>query len=202
MEFVINQDLLINMSSNKDSTSMVGSLFYQEKDAFSGVHKIANKVIHDMELVFGGAPEATNVRSKLGKTVILYGTVGCSPILEELQQKKRIDLSLITDKREVYLFQVIDSPFDGVEKALVIAGGDKRGTIYGLFYLSELLGVSPLVDWCNVKPQKKETFSLGSNYKYISKEPSIRYRGFFLNDEWPAFGNWTMKNFGGFNATM
>lgn len=84
----------------------------------------------------------------------------------------------------------------------MIAGSDKRGTIYGLFHLSELLGVSPLVDWSGVKPKQRETFSLSKDFTYISKEPSVRYRGFFINDEWPAFGNWTMKNFGGFNADM
>lgn len=177
-------------------------LFYQEKGAFSGVNKIAKKVMHDVELVFGIAPQVTEDRNELGKTAVFYGTVDHSPMLKELEEKKMIDLSEIKGKREVYLFQVIDQPFEGVEKALVIAGSDKRGTIYGLFHLSELLGVSPLVDWADVKPQRKDSISLNGDLKYISKEPSVRYRGFFINDEWPAFGNWTMKNFGGFNAEM
>lgn len=189
MNFVINQEML-------------DSLFYQENEAFSGVNKIARKVMHDVELVFGHAAQATTDRKMLGKTAVLYGTVDHSPMLQELDEINLIDLSEIQGKREVFLFQVVDQPFEGVEKALVIAGSDKRGTIYGLFHLSELLGVSPLVDWCDVKPQRKEVFSLEANFKYISKEPSVRYRGFFINDEWPAFGNWTMKNFGGFNAEM
>jgi hypothetical protein len=196
MEFVINQEMLKNVTLDSHS------FFYQEKEAFSGVNKIAKKVMHDVELVFGVAPQATTDRNRLGKNVVLYGTVDKSPMLQELEEKKKIDLSDINGKREVYLYQVIDHPFEGVEKALVIAGSDKRGTIYGLFHLSELLGVSPLVDWSGVKPQRKDSFSLSENYKYISKEPSVRYRGFFINDEWPAFGNWTMKNFGGFNAEM
>ncbi|MDC3415302.1 glycosyl hydrolase 115 family protein [Aquibacillus salsiterrae] len=193
MDFIINQEMLNDASS---------SLFYQEKEAFSGVNKIAQKVMHDLELVFGYAPKATADRQSLGKCAVLYGTVAHSPVLQELAEKRLIDLAWITGKREVYLFQVIDHPFAGVEKALVIAGSDKRGTIYGLFHLSELLGVSPLVDWSGVKPERKELFSLSGDLKYISKEPSVRFRGFFINDEWPAFGNWTMKNFGGFNAKM
>lgn len=193
MKFVISQELLKASS---------GSLFYQEEEAFSGVNKIAGKVMHDVELVFGHAPQATNDRTKLGKTAVFYGTVGHSTILQELNEKKLIDLSVIIDKREVYLFQVIDQPMEGVEKALVIAGSDKRGTIYGLFHLSELLGVSPLVDWSDVKPQRRDSVSFEENLKYISKEPSVRFRGFFINDEWPAYGNWTHKNFGGFNANM
>ncbi|WEG11097.1 glycosyl hydrolase 115 family protein [Pullulanibacillus sp. KACC 23026] len=197
MEFIISQDMLKN-----ESISVGHALFYQEEAAFSGVKRIAKKVMHDIELVFGYAPQSTTDRKKLGKQAVLYGTAGQSPLLHELQEKQMIDLSEIKGKREVYLFQVIDHPFEGVERALVIAGSDKRGTIYGLFHLSELLGVSPLVDWSGVLPVRKESFSLKNDLKYLSKEPSVRYRGFFINDEWPAFGNWTMKNFGGFNAEM
>lgn len=202
MEFIIHQKTLENVSVTNNNESASSSLFYQEIEAFSGVNKIARKVMHDIELVFGYAPQATTDKNQLGKNAILYGTVNNSPILSELEEKGLIDLSEIKGKREVFLFQVIDNPFEGVEKALVIAGSDKRGSIYGLFHLSERLGVSPLVDWANVKPQRKDSFTLSGDLKYISKEPSVRFRGFFINDEWPAFGNWTMKNFGGFNAKM
>lgn len=198
MEFTINRDMLKSVTA----VDHTGSLFYQEKEAYSGIHKIARKVMGDVELVFGYAPQATSDRKKLGKHAVLYGTLNHSPMLHELEEKQLIDLSEVKGKREVYLFQVIENPFEDVEKALVIAGSDKRGTIYGLFHLSELLGVSPLVDWCDVKPKHKESFSLSGDLKYLSKEPSVRYRGFFINDEWPAFGNWTTKNFGDFNAEM
>ena len=190
MEFIISKELL------KDA------FFYQEDEAFSGVNKIAAKVMHDLEQVFGQKPLASKERSSLGKNVVLYGTVDHSPILAELDDKKLIDLSEIKGKREVYLTQVVNQPFEGVEKALVIVGSDKRGTIYGLFNLSERLGVSPLVNWSNIKPQQKESFSFANDFKYISKEPSVRYRGFFINDEWPAFGTWTNERFDGFNAKV
>ena len=195
MDFTLNQEMLMT-----DTKS--GALFYQEEEALSGVRKIANKVMHDVELVFGYQPEATKDRDKLSRHAVLYGTVGHSPLLDELNEKELIDLTEIAGKREVFLFQVVDQPIQGVEKALVIAGSDKRGTIYGLFHLSEKLGVSPLVDWSGVLPARKESFSLKGDYKYVSKEPSVKYRGFFINDEWPAFGNWSAKNFGGFNAEM
>lgn len=203
MEFIINQEMLKGVfSSTNDDTSAVDALFYQEENAFSGVHKIAKKVMNDLEFTFGYAPQVTTDKKKLGKHAIIYGTLGHSPILQELDGENMIDLSKVTGKKEVFLFQVIDQPFEGVDKALVIAGSDKLGTIYGLFHLSELLEVSPLVNWSHVKPKLRESFSLKGDFKYISKEPSVRYRGFFINDEWPAFGNWTMKRFGGFNAEM
>ncbi len=202
MEFIITQPMLKNVSAIPGGPSGPAALFYREEEAFSGVNKIAGKVMHDVELVFGHAPQSTTDRNQLGKNAVIYGTVGHSPVLLELEEKRLIDLSEIEGKREVFVFQVINHPFEGVEQALVIAGSDKRGTIYGLFHLSERLGVSPLVDWANVKPERKESFSLGAHFKYISKEPSVRFRGFFINDEWPAFGNWTTKNYGGFNAGM
>ncbi|HEX3023096.1 MAG TPA: glycosyl hydrolase 115 family protein [Lachnospiraceae bacterium] len=84
----------------------------------------------------------------------------------------------------------------------MIAGSDKRGTIYGLFHLSECIGVSPLVDWSDVRPAKQEQVVLTEAVNMISRIPSVKYRGFFINDEWPAFGNWTTHHFGGFTATM
>lgn len=202
MEFIITKQMLQNVSAINDGIPASGALFYREEEALSGVNKIAGKVMHDLELVFGHAPQTTADKTQLGKHAVIYGTVGHSPVLHELEENKRIDLSEIRGKREVFLFQVIDRPFEGVEKALIIAGSDKRGSIYGLFHLSERLGVSPLVDWANVKPQRQDSFSLEGDLKYVSKEPSVRFRGFFINDEWPAFGNWTTHNYGGFNAEM
>ncbi len=174
--------------------------FYREEEAFSGVNMIADKVLKDIEAVFGAKPEVTTDRLKLKKMAVIYGTIGHSPIIDELQANKKIALEEITGKNEVYLYKVLETPCENIEKALIIAGSDKRGTIYGLFHLSELLGVSPLVNWCNVKPTQKEEFIFEDNDTYTSKEPSVRFRGFFINDEWPAFGNWCTKNFGGFNA--
>src|SRR5690625_3157099 len=111
--------------------------------------------MHDLELVFGHAPVVTTEKDKLNSHVILYGTVGHSPILDELDKKNLIDLKEIEGKREVFLFQVIDQPIEGTEKALVIAGSDKRGTIYGLFHLSEKLGVISFVEWNGVRPKQK-----------------------------------------------
>src|SRR5690554_3909921 len=189
MSFIFNQQTLSS-----------GAFFLREKEAYSGVHKIADKVMHDVELVFGITPTAAEEVAQCASCVVVYGTIDRSPVLAGLSEQGLIALEELRGKKEVYLFQVIDAPWEGVDKALVIAGSDKRGTIYGLFHLSEVLGVSPFVDWCAVKPRHQEEVALADGYKYVSKEPSVRYRGFFINDEWPAFANWCLKNFGGFNA--
>ena len=163
----------------------------------SGAVKMADKVREDIRLVTDVQPEET-VRLSAGEkpelsedsVSIVFGLVE-DAVVADICCVEDIDLSDIKGKREVY-------GFFPVVGGIVIAGSDKRGLIYGLFHLSELMGVSPQVNWSLAKPKKKK-FSVGSEDRFISKEPSVRYRGFFINDEWPAFGNWCMKNFGGVN---
>ncbi|MCR5356048.1 MAG: glycosyl hydrolase 115 family protein [Lachnospiraceae bacterium] len=187
--------------------------FIYEEEALSGVKKIADKVRGDIELVFSSKPLRIDLKAgegiadlhsdevPLGYPVI-FGTAGHSRLLESLDKEGLISLSAIRGKREVYSVSVLEEPFPGTKAALVIAGSDKRGTVYGLFHISEILNVSPFADWCDVIPGKMTEFIFDCAHNMISKEPSVRYRGFFINDEWPAFGNWANKNFGGFNAGM
>ncbi len=194
--------------SGKNNSSVC---FVSGSGEFSGVNKIAAKVRKDVERVTGALPNQVEW-SESGKvsgasdaeSFVIFGTVGKSAIISALAEKRIINLDNVKGKREVYSFTVVkQSDIPGLEKpALIIAGSDKRGTIYGLFHISELLGVSPLVDWAGVLPAHKDRIVLTEKDNFVSKEPSVKYRGFFINDEWPAFGNWTMHNYGGFNAKM
>ena len=89
---------------------------------------------------------------------------------------------------------------ESVESILLICGSDKRGTIYGMFSLSEYIGVSPLCYWGDVEPVRQEALCIDRDIETLSKEPSVKYRGFFINDEWPCFGSWVTEHFGGFNG--
>ncbi|MBR6486228.1 MAG: glycosyl hydrolase 115 family protein, partial [Lachnospiraceae bacterium] len=192
MEFVFNR---YNIQEKKLA-------FVYEEEALSGVKKIADKVRNDIKLVFSEMPSRIEHGKEEGLAYpVIFGTIGHSHILDELNEKGLIRLSDIKGRREVYSFSLVNIGPE-TETALVIAGSDKRGTIYGLFHLSELLKVSPLVDWCDVKPDKMVELVLNEEINMVSKEPSVKYRGFFINDEWPAFGNWATRNFGGFNAGM
>ena len=163
--------------------------FICDSKELSGVKKLARKVCNDVKLVFGFEPEweETGV-IKEGVPCIIFGTAATSPFFEKYLGAENLG------KREVYSFTI-------EKNSIIIAGSDKRGVIYGLFHFSELLGVSPLVNWCGVLPQKKEFIELDEG-TFTSKESSVRFRGFFINDEWPAYGNFTTHNFGGFNAKM
>lgn len=174
-------------------------VFCYEKDAYPGVKRVCGMVCEDVARVTGYHPEQ-QCELKHAKQAVIIGTLGKSEWICELAEKKLIHPAPIEGKWECFLFQVVAHPFPGIDEALVIAGSDKRGTIYGMFHLSEWLGVSPLVDWAEVYPQPQEQMLLSDDETYISKEPSVKYRGIFLNDEWPALGTWAKKHFGGFNA--
>ena len=178
-----------------------------EQSAFPGVIRVTEKVAHDVELVSGKKPQIL-VEKEIPETLessgedwtIIAATKGKSSFLKKLEEAGSAELKELEQKRECYAWIFPEIKNRTKSNLLVIAGSDKRGTIYGLFHLSEMLGVSPFVDWCGLMPPKQEKIELRENMACISKEPSVRYRGFFINDEWPAFGNWCNHNFGGFNA--
>ncbi|MCR5167551.1 MAG: glycosyl hydrolase 115 family protein [Oscillospiraceae bacterium] len=173
--------------------------FLKEDDAFKGVIRVMDDVRHDIFLITGETPDVITSAPFSCTDLVICGTVGRSSTLDRLDADGRIDLSAIKGKREVYSFQLIGS-YDGAENVLVIAGSDKRGTIYGLYHLSEVMGVSPLVNWNHVYPKKRDSVTITDDENMISHEPSVKYRGFFINDEWPAFGNWATEHFGDVNA--
>lgn len=178
-----------------------------EQSAFPGVIRVTEKVAHDVELVSGKKPQIL-VEKEIPETLessgedwtIIAATKGKSSFLKKLEEAGSAELKELEQKRECYAWIFPEIKSRTKSNLLVIAGSDKRGTIYGLFHLSEMLGVSPFVDWCGLMPPKQEKIELREDMACISKEPSVRYRGFFINDEWPAFGNWCNHNFGGFNA--
>ncbi|MCL2410523.1 MAG: glycosyl hydrolase 115 family protein [Treponema sp.] len=171
--------------------------FTVEFEAFEGVKRIAQKVALDFEKVSGIMPDITETFpiDVDSENIVVFATLGKSPIVEKLISEGKFDPSAINGKREVYRIMFIG-------KMLLICGSDKRGTIYGMFALSEHIGVSPLCFWGDVEPVCREKIEITKEIETISKEPSVKWRGFFINDEWPCFGNWTFERYGGFTAEM
>lgn len=185
------------------------------EDDYEGVRRIAKVHTEDVEAVSGVLPSLLFYKADAGladglsagadgKTrVVIVGTLGHSSLIDRLCTSCPQTADGVSGKREVYRMTTLTSPAPGIDEALVIAGSDKRGTIYGIFKLSELFGVSPWIWWADVKPETRSELSLPvESLNFISKEPSVRYRGFFINDEWPSFGSWTCGMFGDFNAQM
>lgn len=176
---------------------------YVEADAPKGLKRVAATVCRDIALVTGKEPgQIQSLAQVSGNAVIVAGICGQGKTIAQLEEQGAVDVSPVRGKRECFLFKCVEHPFPDepqIEKALVIAGSDKRGTVYGLFHLSELCGVSPLVFWGDAEPVKRETLVLYFD-EIVTKEPSVRYRGFFINDEWPAFGKWCKEHYGDVNA--
>ncbi|MCL1991240.1 MAG: glycosyl hydrolase 115 family protein [Defluviitaleaceae bacterium] len=164
-----------------------------EAAAYEGVKRIAEKVATDFEKVVGVTPIISECITE--DVTIIFATLGRSAFVDGLILAGKFDKASIDGKNEVYAIQLIDDQ-------LVIIGSDKRGTIYGMFALSEYIGVSPLHFWGDAEPERRTEIVINADVSIVSKEPSVKYRGFFINDEWPCFGNWTFNHFGGFTAKM
>ena len=123
---------------------------------------------------------------------IVAGTVGKSEFIDDLASAGKIDVSEVSGKWEAFGIEIVDNPKEGIEKALVVYGGTPRGTAYGLLELSRLAGVSPWVWWADVLPEERDALYVSGD-RLISGEPSVRFRGIFINDEDFCFLPWASK---------
>lgn len=177
-----------------------------------GILRVASTVIKDIERVTGSerklcriavTDDVSNGRIASCDTLVFAGilTGSSDSLIDRLLAKTNVSSAEVTGKREVYAFDEVTG-FPGLEnkKAFVIAGSDKLGTIYGLYHLSEMSGVSPWHYFGDVEPVVKERIVFdGSAFPAVSHEPKIEYRGFFMNDDWPSLGGWVTNTFGDFN---
>ncbi len=168
---------------------------------FPGVLRVGGHFQADIAHVTGGAPELCVDRIPNAGEVVLIGTLGKNPVIEKLIAERRLDVSCIQGKREAFLIQAVTHPMPDVDMALIIAGSDKRGTLYGMFDLSQRIGVSPWTWWADV-PIKKKSSVYVSPGLYTLGEPKVKYRGIFLNDEAPALSGWAWEKYGGFNSAF
>ncbi|WP_242659495.1 glycosyl hydrolase 115 family protein [Thermostaphylospora chromogena] len=127
--------------------------------------------------------------------VVVIGTIGESPFIDELIERRVLDVHGIAGRWETSLQQVVEHPLPGVRRAFVIAGSDRRGTIYGAYDVSKEIGVSPWYWWADVPvPHRDELWVLPG--RHTQGTPKVKYRGFFINDENPNLGTWAPRYFG------
>ncbi|KAH6871562.1 hypothetical protein B0T10DRAFT_417276 [Thelonectria olida] len=136
-----------------------------------------------------------NSNADKSKSLIIVGSVGKSRLVDDLVSKGKLDVSKIKDKWEAYTTAFVKAPFRDVSWALVVAGSDQRGAIYGLYDISEQIGVSPWYWWADVPPKRKSEIWV-QNTRKVQGSPSVKYRGFFINDEAPNLTGWAEMNFG------
>ncbi len=163
---------------------------------YNGLRLVAECFQKDVKMVSDAELDIVTDVGQIAGIPIIAGSIGNNGLIDNMIEHGRLDVSEIKGKWETYKIDFVEHPVEGVEEALVVAGSDKRGTIYGIFHISELMGVSPWVYWADVTPEKKDTISLNSKTLCVtSKEPSVKYRGIFLNDEEPALGSWANNFF-------
>ncbi|MBO5592328.1 MAG: glycosyl hydrolase 115 family protein [Prevotella sp.] len=149
----------------------------------SVVRKAASLLADDVERVTNSRPQLSN---RFGRHDIIVATIGHNPNVDRLIQKYHIDITSIRDRWECFLLKVIDH-------RLLILGSDPRGTAYGVFTLSEALGVSPWYWWADVPVVQRQTVYIDADY--ISSTPSVKYRGIFINDEDWSLKPWASNHF-------
>jgi hypothetical protein len=149
----------------------------------------------DITAVTGVGPEVLHALPQAAEHVVLVGTLGKSPWLDALVGRGALDVADIRGQWESFVLATVAEPFPNVRQALVIAGSDRRATAYGVFALSEAMGVSPWSFWADVRPQPKPQLFVAPG-RWRQGPPSVQYRGIFINDE--GFGGlhpWAKQTF-------
>jgi len=159
---------------------------YVDAGDFAGVIRAAGDLQADIARVTGCTPAITHDTGGFGAHAIVIGSIEKAPLI-----KRMTDTASIAGKWESFVIQALPS-------TLVIAGSDMRGTIYGIYDLSEQIGVSPWYWWADVPAAHKDALYVKPG-RFLQGEPAVKYRGIFLNDEAPSLSGWSREKFGGFN---
>jgi hypothetical protein len=166
-------------------------------DDFPGVLRAASDLQADLERVTGNRPALSTDAVPAASELVLIGTLGRSPLVDRLVREKKLNVAGVAGRWEAFLIEVVDQPLPGVDRALVIAGSDKRGTIFGIYELAAQCGVSPWYWWADVPVAKRRDLYVRPG-RHV-EQPAVKYRGIFINDEAPALANWMQEKFGGHN---
>jgi hypothetical protein len=166
-----------------------------------GVVRAAHDLQTDIARVTGRTPAFVTGPNAAGKNVVIIGTTGKGGLIDQLIRERKIEVPEIAGKWESYFLQVVPRPLPDIESALVICGSDKRGAIYGIYDLSEQIGVSPWYFWEDVPVRHADALFVKAG-KYVQGPPAVKYRGIFLNDEAPDLTGWATEKFGGYNHTL
>lgn len=169
---------------------------YVDAAADSAVRHVAQSFAEDLERVSGRkSPVITDIKT-VKTPLVIIGVLGQSPVIDELIRTKKIAVADVNGW-EAFRQIVVPNPLPGVSSALVIVGSDRRGAVYGTYDISQKIGVSPAYWFADVPVRHQDTVFITAGSRFDS--PKVRYRGFFINDEAPAFSTWTQEKFGGAN---
>jgi len=179
-------------------TGGVASPILADSQDYPGVLRAARDLQKDIARVTTCEPAFMTDGPGSSPYVVIVGTLGKNRLIDRLVSKGQLDVTAIRGHWESFLIQVVRQPWPGVKSALVIVGSDKRGSIYGLYDVSEQIGVSPWYWWADVPVTHHDQVFVRAG-RYLQGEPAVKYRGIFLNDEAPALTGWVREKFGNYN---
>jgi hypothetical protein len=160
-----------------------------------GVVRVVGDLQADIGRVTGVLPAVSVDQVPPRSEPVIVGTIGASPLVDNLVRSGKLDVTGIAGKWETSLEQVVQNPLPGIRRALVIAGSDQRGTIYGAYDVSKQIGVSPWHWWDDVPVRHSDALYVLPG-RHSQGTPVVKYRGFFINDENPNLGTWAPAFFG------
>ena len=197
--FALGQDRYVDTDDHPQNFSIVhakqAAPIYVDLNDYPGVVRAVGDLQADVLKVTGLLPA---VIRDVAPQIIVIGTLGRSALLDRIVSEKKLDVTSIAGKWESFLIESVSEPLPGVSRALLIAGSDKRGTIYGIYDLSEQIGVSPWYWWADVPVRHHDTLTVKPGV-FSQGPPAVKYRGIFLNDEAPALTGWVKEKFGNYN---
>jgi hypothetical protein len=156
----------------------------QEKAVDRAVRDLAG----DIQSVTGVKPPVVRRVSNATARAVIIGQLGRGGLVDSIAAAGKIDAEEIRRQWESWVTGVVEHPAKGIDRALVIAGSDRRGTVYGIYELSESVGVSPWVWWADVPPRRARQIAFSAGLRHRHGPPGVKYRGLFLNDEdWGLF---------------
>jgi hypothetical protein len=165
-----------------------------ESSVHKSVQRAAGDLAADVGRVTGVKPQVSQTATARRGSIVLIGVLGQSKLIDGLAASGKLDVRGVRGEWESYVVQVVTNPLPNVDKALVIAGSDRRGTIYGIYEVSESIGVSPWYWWADVPVQKRAALAIRAG-PHKQGPPSVKYRGIFLNDEDWGLQPWAAKTF-------
>ncbi|MEM9964695.1 MAG: glycosyl hydrolase 115 family protein, partial [Asticcacaulis sp.] len=175
------------------------SIYVDATDDPAVLH-VAGNFAKDLERVSGKPATVVNdLRNAKGQVVII-GSLGRNSVIDGLVTSGAVRADDLSGQWEAYRQVVVDKPFAGIDRALVIVGSDRRGAVFGTYDISSKIGVSPWYWWADVPVEQRKSVYITAGER--QDQPKVKYRGLFINDEEPAFGNWAREKFGGINADM
>jgi hypothetical protein len=128
-----------------DAISLVNAPISVDSDDFAGVHIAAATLAEDFARVIGGAIPVVTSEQSASDCCIVVGTIQKSKIIQKLASDGKVDATKVQGQWETWRTKLVNAPWEGCKTALVICGSDKRGAIFGIYTLSEQIGVSPYV---------------------------------------------------------